>query len=65
VWSLLESSAHEEFEVGRQVSDLAGGAGGVETTADEMMDMYLVGLLPMAIHAAVALLHAVRVPGDP
>ena len=60
----LESGTHQEFQIGLQVANLAGGAGSVETAADEMVDMHLVGLLAMAIHAAIALLHAVRVPGD-
>ena len=60
----LEGGTHEEFEIAFQIADLAGGTGGVEAAADEVVDMHLVGLLTVAIHAAIALLHAVGVPGN-
>ena len=60
----LEGGTHEEFQIAFQVADLAGDTGGVEAVADEVMDMHLVRLLAVAIHPAVALLHAVGVPGN-
>ena len=36
----------------------------IEAAADEMVDVHLIGLLPMPVHAAVALFHSVWIPGN-
>ena len=60
----LERGAHEEFQIAFQVADLARGLRCVEAGADEVVDVHLIGLLPVAVHAAVALFHPVWVPRD-
>jgi hypothetical protein len=60
----LQRCPHEEFQIALKFANLARGAGSIEAAANEMVDVHLVGLLPVSVHAAIALLHAVRVPGD-
>jgi hypothetical protein len=62
----LHRGAHEELEITVELARrerLALGAGPVPRP-DEVVDEHLIGLLAVAVHAAIALLHAVRVPRD-
>jgi hypothetical protein len=60
----LEDCAHEKFQISFQIANLAGGADGIEALTDKVMNVNFTGFLTVAIHPAVALLHAVGVPGN-
>ena len=63
----LADGPHQEFEVGFEVADLRLGhvpLPVVVPLADEVVDPHPLRLLAVPVDAAVALLQAVRVPGD-
>lgn len=60
----LEGGAGEELEVGFELAGSGAGGGGIEALTDEMEDADFLGLLSVAIHATIALLHANGIPWD-
>jgi hypothetical protein len=60
----LERCTHQEFQVSFKIANFTCGMRSIEAAADKMVDVNLIGFLSMSIHAAIALLHSVRVPGD-
>ena len=63
----LAGDPHQEFEVGFQVADRLGEVALLPilvALGDEVVDVDLRRLLPVAVDAPVALLHAVGVPRD-